>query len=229
MGTLLFRYGIDILIFCFLIWLFISSGKTKAKKRTRIFFLIQRIVPFTFIVWLLFSIVIPAIWGPVSHHARYLPQFTEAHKLRLYWQVACIIPSIRGNDAKIQHSINEIAREYTMHPDLIRAVVRVESSNNQFALSGVGACGLMQVMPNTFYSLRGGNPFALKSNLSAGTNYLRQLYRQFDGNVELALAAYNIGPGMVARLGAVPPGGVRRYVDKVMWWYKNYRDGSTPP
>lgn len=173
--------------------------------------------------------VIPGILGPVSHHARYLPQFTEAHKLRLYWQVACIIPGIRGNDAKIQHSINEIAREYTMHPDLIRAVVRVESSNNQFALSGVGACGLMQVMPNTFYSLRGGNPFALKSNLSAGTKYLRQLYRQFDGNVELALAAYNIGPGMVARLGAVPPGGVRRYVDKVMWWYKKYRDGSTPP
>ena len=116
-----------------------------------------------------------------------------------------------------------------MHPDLIRAVVRVESSNNQFALSNVGACGLMQVMPNTFYSLHGGNPFTVRSNLTAGTMYLRQLYRQFDGNIELALAAYNTGPGMVARRGAVPPGGVRRYVDKVMWWYKNYRDRAEIP
>ena len=111
-----------------------------------------------------------------------------------------------------------------MHPDLIRAVVQVESSNNQFALSNVGGCGLMQVMPNTFFSLRRGNPFAVKSNLSAGTKYLRKLYRRFDGNIELALAAYNIGPGMVSRLGAVPPGGVRRYVDKVMWWYGYYRN-----
>lgn len=114
-----------------------------------------------------------------------------------------------------------------MHPDLIRAVVHVESSNNQFALSNVGGCGLMQVMPDTFFSLRGGNPFAVKSNLSAGTEYLRKLYRRFDGNIELALAAYNIGPGVVARLGAVPSGGVRRYVDKVMWWYRYYRNNDT--
>ena len=229
MNTLLFRYGIDILICCTLIWLFICSAKTKGKKRTRIFFLVKRAVPFALVVWLLSSIVISGVLGSVSHSARYFPQFIEAHKLRMYWQVACIIPGVRGNDAKIHKTIIEIAREYTMHPDLIRAVVRVESSNNQFALSGVGACGLMQVMPNTFYGLRSGNPFGLKANLSAGTKYLRQLYRQFDGNIELALAAYNTGPGMVVRLGAVPPGGVRQYVDKVMWWYKNYRDGSTVP
>ena len=85
----------------------------------------------------------------------------------------------------------------------------------------------MQVMPNTFFSLRRGNPFAVRSNLRAGTKYVRKLYRRFDGNVELALAAYNTGPGVVTRRGAIPPGGVRRYVDKVMWWYEHYRDRDT--
>ena len=117
----------------------------------------------------------------------------------------------------------QVAREYTMNPDLIRAIVRVESSNNQFAISNVGGCGLMQVMPNTYYSLRRGNPFSVKSNLRAGTEYLRSLYRRYNGNIEMAIAAYNAGPGRVAQHGSVPPGNVRRYVDKVMWWYKKYR------
>lgn len=227
MDALLFRYGFDILVSFIFVWLFIASGNTNAKKRKRCFLLIQRVLPITLAAFFLVSIVIPSVFGSVSHYARYFPQFVEAHKLRLYWQVACIIPRVKGTDARIQQTIDEIAREYTMHPDLIRAVVRVESSSNQFALSNVGGCGLMQVMPNTFFSLRGGNPFAVRSNLSAGTKYLRKLYRRFDGNVELALAAYNAGPGVVARHGVIPPGGVRRYVDKVMWWYGHYRNRDT--
>ena len=229
MNALLIRYGFDILMSCIFAWLFILSGKTNAKKRKRVLFLVQRLFPVTLAAFFLFSSVIPFVFGSVSHTARYLPQVVEAHKLRLYWQVACLIPSVRGNDGKIQQSIDEIAHKYTMHPDLIRAVVQVESANSQFALSRVGACGLMQVMPNTFYSLGHGNPFALRSNLSAGTQYLRRLYRRFDGNIELALAAYNAGPGMVARNGAVPPGGVRKYVDKVMLLYGNYRGSATRP
>ena len=225
MITLLCRYGFDILICCILAWLFITTGKANAKKR--ISFLALRLFPLTLAAFFLVSTVIPGVFGSISHYARYFPQFVEAHKLRVYWQVACLVPRVRGTEAMIQQTIDETAREYTMHPDLIRAIVRVESSSNQFALSNVGGCGLMQVMPNTFFSLRRGNPFAVKSNLSAGTKYLRKLYRRFDGNIELALAAYNTGPGVVARLGAVPPGEVRRYVDKVMWWYRHYRKNGT--
>ncbi|NOQ45544.1 MAG: transglycosylase SLT domain-containing protein [Desulfobulbaceae bacterium] len=223
MTALLFRYGFDILIFGSLAWRFVVTGRTKAKKCKRKLFLLRRVLPITLAAFLLSAIVIPGVLGPVSRHARYFPQLIEAHKLRLYWQIACLAPGVSGSDTEIQRAIDEIAREYTMHADLIRAVVRVESSNNQFALSKVGGCGLMQVMPNTYYSLRRGNPFAVRSNLSAGTMYLRSLYRRFDGNVELAIAAYNVGPGEVARRGTVPPGEVRRYVDKVMWWYGKYR------
>ena len=223
MITMLFRYGFDILIFGGLTWLFVITGRTKAKRLKRKSFLLRRVLPLTIIVCLLVVLVIPAVFGPVSRHARYLPQFIEAHKLRIYWQVVCLLPGVSGSDSDIQYAINQIAREYTMNPDLIRAIVRVESSNNQFAISNVGGCGLMQLMPNTYYSLRTGNPFAVRSNLRAGTEYLRSLYRRFDGNIEMAIAAYNTGPGRVARHGRVPPGNVRRYVDKVMWWYRKYR------
>lgn len=229
MLALLFRYGFDILVFGGLLWFFVATGRTKAKKRQRIVFLLRRVFPIALAVFFLSAIVIPGVLGPVSRHARYFPQLLEAHKLRLYWQIACIIPGVSSSETKIQRAINEVAREYTMHPDLIRAIVKVESSNNQFALSEVGGCGLMQVMPNTYYSLRGGNPFAVRSNLRAGTEYLRSLYRRFDGNVELAIAAYNGGPGAVTHRGAVPPGAVRRYVDNVMWWYGKYRGQSTGP
>ncbi len=227
MTALLFRYGLDILVLIGLAWLFVGTGRTKAKKRKRTSFLLRRMLPISLAAFLLSTIVIPGVLGPLSRHARYFPQLVEAHKLRLYWKVACLVPGVSSNDTEIQRTIDETARKYTMHPDLIRAVVRVESSNNQFAISEVGGCGLMQVMPNTYYSLRGGNPFAVSSNLSAGTEYLRSLYRRFDGNLELAVAAYNAGPGVVARRGAVPSGGVRRYVDKVMWWYGKYRGRAT--
>ena len=223
MITMLFKYGLDILIFCGLTWVFVVTARTKAKRRKRKTFLLRKVLLPAFIVYLLVVIAIPTVFGSVFHRARYLPQLIEAHKLRVYWQAVCLLPGLSGSDSEIQYTINEVASEYTMNPDLIRAIVRVESSNNQFAISNVGGCGLMQVMPNTYYSLRTGNPFTVRSNLRAGTEYLRSLYRRFNGNIEMAIAAYNIGPGTVARHGRVPPGDVSRYVDKVMWWYRQYR------
>ncbi len=84
----------------------------------------------------------------------------------------------------------------------------------------------MQVMPNTFFSLQGGNPFAVKSNLRAGTKYLRKLYRRFDGNLDLTIAAYNAGPNAVSRHGGIPPyAETRRYVLKVKKLYTLYKNG----
>jgi hypothetical protein len=222
MDVFLFRYGIDILIICLFVWIFVKSARTGVKKRRRITLLLTRVVPFLLVSYLFLALAIPGVFGTFSLYARYLPQVLEAHKLRLYYQVVCIIPGVKSSELEIQRAINETAKEYTMHPDLIRAVIRVESSNNQFALSWLGACGLMQLMPDTFYSLQRGNPFGVRSNLTAGTLYLRQLYRRFNGNIELALAAYHAGPGVVINHGAVPPGAARRYVDRVMGWYKKY-------
>lgn len=218
-----FRYGLDILLAISLLLLFITSAKTRAKKKKRVRFVGKRLLPATLVIWLIVCLLVPALFGSISHHARHLPQLLEAHKLRCYWQLAYLIPGVKPSRKDLQQAIDKTARQYTMHPDLIRAVVKVESSNNPLAISPVGACGLMQIMPDTYFAFGRGNPFAMNANLNVGTRYLRHLYRRYNGNIELALAAYNAGPGLVKRHGGVPPGSVRRYVDRVMWWYRKYK------
>jgi soluble lytic murein transglycosylase-like protein len=102
--------------------------------------------------------------------------------------------------------ISENARANGLHADLVRAVVQVESAFNVRARSPKGALGLMQLMPATIQQYGVRNPFNPAENIRAGVAYLRQLLDRYANNVELALAAYNAGPGAVDRHGqTVPP------------------------
>jgi soluble lytic murein transglycosylase-like protein len=102
--------------------------------------------------------------------------------------------------------ITEHARLNDVRPDLVRAVVQVESAYNPYARSPKGAAGLMQLMPATAQLFGVKNAFNPEENVRAGVAYLRQLLNRYENNEELALAAYNAGPKAVDKYGeTVPP------------------------
>ena len=113
--------------------------------------------------------------------------------------------------------IVEHSKMHNIRPDLVRAVVQVESAFNPYAVSPKGAQGLMQLMPATARALGVSNPFNPLDNIRGGVRYLRQLLDRFDNDEVLALAAYNAGPEAVAKYGQkVPPyRETRNYVTKV--------------
>ncbi len=109
-------------------------------------------------------------------------------------------------------------------PALIRAVIGVESGGNPSATSGVGAAGLMQLMPQTAQALGVANPYDPAQNVRGGATYLRQLLDRFRGEVPAAVAAYNAGPGAVERFGGIPPyAQTQTYVARVMDAYRTSR------
>jgi soluble lytic murein transglycosylase-like protein len=126
-------------------------------------------------------------------------------------------PTARDYRDNYDDLIVEHAKAQNLRPDLVRAVVQVESGYNSQAISPKGAMGLMQLMPGTAKQLGVSAPFDPADNIRGGTTYLRQLLERFDGNEELALAAYNAGPLAVDKYGnRVPPyRETRDYVRKV--------------
>jgi len=116
--------------------------------------------------------------------------------------------------------IHKAASKYDLEPDLIRAVIKTESNGNHRAVSRKGAKGLMQLMPSTASDMNVSNPFDPEENIEGGTRYLKYLLERFKGNMTLALAAYNSGPGTVEKYGNVPPiDETQQYVKRIFNLY----------
>lgn len=112
--------------------------------------------------------------------------------------------------------IQKISEKHHVNPQLIKAVISVESAYRSNAVSSKGAEGLMQLMPKTAEFLNVQNTFDPEDNINGGAKYLKSLLNKYDHNLELALAAYNAGEGAVDKYGGIPPyRETQHYVEKV--------------
>ena len=123
--------------------------------------------------------------------------------------------------AYLSQLITTAAEKHGVDARLVAAVARRESAGNPQAISRTGACGIMQLMPNTARALGVTDVFDPEQNVNGGVRYLRRLLDQFNGDLDLTLAAYNAGPAAVQRYGGVPPfAETRAYVKAVRQAYE---------
>lgn len=128
--------------------------------------------------------------------------------------------------AAIEDLILKHAQKNGLDPDFVKAVVKHESGFNPSATSKCGAMGLMQLMPATARGLGVWDAYNPEQNIDGGVRYLKSMMNKFNQNPELALAAYNAGPGAVQKYGEVPPyRETQNYVKNIMTTYNKMKQG----
>jgi soluble lytic murein transglycosylase-like protein len=134
-------------------------------------------------------------------------------------------PALSIDRDGVEKLVLEAADRHRVDPALVRAVIEAESNWNAAAVSRKGAIGLMQLMPTTAQRFGVNEAFSPQQNVDAGVRYLKTLLTRYDGNLDLALAAYNAGEGAVDRAHGIPAfRETRNYVQKVQNAY--FRPGS---
>lgn len=138
------------------------------------------------------------------------------------------VPVIRferkGKPLDIDELVEEIADKFKINASLVKAIIVAESNCNPSAVSKKGAQGLMQLMPSTAKKLKVSQPFDPRDNVVGGVKYIKGLLASY-GDLRLALAAYNAGPGAVSKYAGIPPyRETINYVKKVIRYYKKFKE-----
>jgi len=138
--------------------------------------------------------------------------------------------SVKSGNSSIDQAVEKASRKYGIDKDLIMAVIKQESSFDPYSVSKAGAEGLMQLMPGTAKDLGVKNPFSVEENVDGGTRYLKDMLEMHNNSKQLALAAYNAGPGTLKKRGVDTveelsnlPSETRDYVQKVMKYEALYK------
>lgn len=163
------------------------------------------------------------------HHYTNIPPTDKKYKLKWRTKKASVKPNgIYNHPKSYEEEILRAAKQHDVDPDLVKAVIKVESNFNSSAISRKGAMGIMQLMPDTAEGYSVYNPFNPKENIDGGTKYLKKLIEMFGGDLKLALAAYNAGENAVIKYGfRIPPyDETIDYVEKVLMHYNNLKENN---
>ncbi len=149
----------------------------------------------------------PDMSAPGTTPGNSLPPLAAPISFNTALTAAGALPALKGAQFSpyIEGLISKYAASNNVDPNLVRAVIAQESGGNTNDVSSKGARGLMQIMPEEAQSLGVSNPFDPEQNIAAGTKLLATLLKKYQGDVPLALAAYNAGSGAVERYNGVPP------------------------
>lgn len=154
-------------------------------------------------------------------YQREIPLITKAHAQELFSNT-CKIANKKQADLVVETLIRA-SEKHEIDFQLLLAVMAAESNCRHNAVSPRGALGLMQLMPTTARWLGASKPMNIEQNINAAAKYLSYLIKEFDGNFNLAIAAYNAGPNAVKRYNAIPPyRETKGYVRKVLLRYNKY-------
>ncbi len=130
-------------------------------------------------------------------------------------------PSVKRSS--FDRFITLAAKQHGISEPLLKAIIKAESNFDPRAVSKKGAMGLMQIMPDTLKDLNINDPFDPKQNIMGGAQYLKFLMKRFEGNLPLAIAAYNAGPENVKKYNNIPPfKETENYVKRVLAYYEGY-------
>ncbi|MBA4394849.1 MAG: hypothetical protein C0407_14960 [Desulfobacca sp.] len=160
----------------------------------------------------------PALPFSLQSPSRARPEINPSHP-----ETLVPLQAHKPSSQEFDQIIQQAANEFGVEPELIKAVISVESNGNPQAVSPAGAQGLMQLMPKTAADLGVTNPFDPAQNIRAGTRYLSQLQNRYQGDLKLTLAAYNWGMGNLEKKPEALPRETRNYIARVEKHYQTFQ------